>query len=857
MRYQVWLLRALPFLASAVFAVFAQTAMASLLISGTAAQINNATYTWVDMDTISGNFSGNTVQFSDPQGLDNYWDSITGNGGPAFTYGIQGTCSTNGSKITADPADPADTSRNVAYIAYAQAQVGTTGTPCIHAPARANISIGNSAAGSIMYTYSSNGSQLLRVDGKSQFTFNAAAGHPGVFTKTGNTNGCPDTIVVTNSSDVPGNATLYQLSPDNGKKPPASVYANSNCFINGNTDDVQSGSGEGPGHGGPFTIHVGGTPTSSSTGAGGGGGGGTSTPDNCHDTDSFAWVICPAITSLGLITDNIFTNAIVPLLSVYPISSEPGLQAVWAVFRSLADVFFVIIFLIIIFSTVISTGVDSYTIKKVLPRLVIAAILVQFSFFFSGFLIDVGNVLGSGIIDLVNNALAGATIPAMISQHAPAPANSILSGFVVGGGLIAIGGSIVWLAGPAVLFMLLALLISLVAFIVTLVVRLLLINVLVVLAPIAIVLWILPNTEKLSKKWLDNFIKVVLMFPMIALLLAAGRIIQAISFSGASNELLELVGMLGPLIAFALMPMTFKWAGTAMSSVSGVIGKRASSTASSVKGSQLAKDMKATSKGKRAAKYMDGSGTAVGKYMRGVALGGAGGMLGTAASKRRIAVLANTHEKGRMDEIKEQARDLSADQALQIIQGQDGKTVNGVKVDNYARRVMVDKLAEKRDTKKLETAKAHMGDELFASALNQSSNKSAVFEKARHLAGASYSGITADQLAKLDATGAEQMMRDLAGHQATLTTHRAGKAADTLTPDEEAKFDKAVEASQNLKNAIDGVASNANLRTQAAVGVGKAIHAGFDPAVMPTTETEVLATKASADAHIDATGKFS
>ena len=61
--------------------------------------------------------------------------------------------------------------------------------------------------------------------------------------------------------------------------------------------------------------------------------------------------------------------------------SEKGKEVFkhWVTFRDIANVFFVIMIAIIIFSQVTGAGISSYGIKKMLPKIIIYAILVNIS----------------------------------------------------------------------------------------------------------------------------------------------------------------------------------------------------------------------------------------------------------------------------------------------------------------------------------------------------------------------------------------------------------------------------------------------------------------------------------------------
>src|SRR5690606_17064935 len=96
-----------------------------------------------------------------------------------------------------------------------------------------------------------------------------------------------------------------------------------------------------------------------------------------------------------------------------------------------------------------------------------------------------------------------------------------------------------------------------------LVFRQVIIMLLVVTAPVAIVCWILPNTEKVWKMWWDFFSKALIVFPIIALFIAGGRVIAELAMMQGSqageNDLLAttiaFIAYFGPYFA---LPAAFR-----------------------------------------------------------------------------------------------------------------------------------------------------------------------------------------------------------------------------------------------------------------------------------------------------------
>jgi len=476
-------------------------------------------------------------------------------------------------------------------------------------------------------------------------------------------------------------------------------------------------------------------------GTGGTGPGGTTTPEdicaNDPSTGAWAWIICPTITSVTGIMTNLYDNFIKPSLQVDPLGKNPNLQLVWAQFRNMADVLFVLVFLMVIFSTVTSVGVSSYTIKKALPRLVAAAILVQFSWFLCGFAIDIGNILGAGISNVVNYALSGAKITGTNTTDSLNMLMSNIASF----GLITIAGAAavaaVIFAGPTLLFLMLGLLISLITLAVTLVVRLLVLKVLIVLAPIAIVLWVLPNTESLFKKWYQNFTKLILMYPIIALLVAGGQIVQSAGQADQNKGFEQLAAILAPMIAFFLIPATFKMAGTMMGTVSGAIAKRGSAISSAATNSQYAKDKKEAYRGGSAQKYLNSDGKGIGGHLtRARGMLGSGRVIPTAASRRSVARTAANFEKTQGDDIQAQmarangGTGFTKEEYTALMSGTDTK---GVKATETAQKSALAMAAKTANWDAIRDAQKVPGTKLTPGMISQGLAGSDVYTKARDI----------------------------------------------------------------------------------------------------------------------------
>ncbi len=213
---------------------------------------------------------------------------------------------------------------------------------------------------------------------------------------------------------------------------------------------------------------------------------------------------------------------------------------------------------------------DAYTVKKVLPRLAIAVILIQLSWFLTTGAIFLTNKIAFGIGGLMYGAFGGTeqfALEELLSNTSDSSITTIgttvlftVVGTAFGGGVIAIAGFII--IAVLVAFLSLAL-------------RRAILIMLILLAPIAIVAWILPNTERFWKMWWDNFTKLLIMFPMIMAMIAAGRIFALIGGSTGAGDIVKVTIVLaGFFIPLLLIPKTFSLAGSAFAAIGGAVAQR-------------------------------------------------------------------------------------------------------------------------------------------------------------------------------------------------------------------------------------------------------------------------------------------
>lgn len=285
--------------------------------------------------------------------------------------------------------------------------------------------------------------------------------------------------------------------------------------------------------------------------------------------DGIGWIVCPVMNfvakandmAYGFLSDN-FLKIDIELLK------DNDTKTAWQSFRDIANVAFILAFLIIIYSQMTGAGVTNYGIKKLLPKLIIAAVLVNVSYIVCQLAVDISNIVGNSIVklfDSVSTAAKGADTGGA-GYGLWEDAVTLLLAASVSVGLIAavVVAPSSLLAFAVVLMILLA--------------RKALVILLIVISPLAFVAYLLPNTEQWFKKWWKMFSGMLFVYPMIGVIFGAssmaGKIINnaASSQTGDDSWLLQLVGLGVTAIPLFVVPGLLK---SAMSAA-GAIGAKLS-----------------------------------------------------------------------------------------------------------------------------------------------------------------------------------------------------------------------------------------------------------------------------------------
>lgn len=276
--------------------------------------------------------------------------------------------------------------------------------------------------------------------------------------------------------------------------------------------------------------------------------------DQCYGSaGALGWILCPVISFVSSATDNIYNEYIQSeFLEVKASNIAVGsdLYQSWQVIRNVANILFVIAFLVVLISQITGLGISNYGIKKLLPRLIVVAVLVNISFLLCQFAVDISNVLGYSFNSMfvklapeVNNGLG--TLGNVGS--------GIATGLTWGGiALLAINTAGAWLI--PLLLALLSGIISVIFGGIVLGLRQAGIIILIVLAPAAIVCYALPNAKSLFDKWLKMFTSLLMVFPICGALMGGGYFASNLIVTSTNSVLLSIIAMLIRVAPFFMIP---------------------------------------------------------------------------------------------------------------------------------------------------------------------------------------------------------------------------------------------------------------------------------------------------------------
>jgi hypothetical protein len=297
--------------------------------------------------------------------------------------------------------------------------------------------------------------------------------------------------------------------------------------------------------------------------------------DPCYtSSDSLGWIICPVVKTATRAMLNMYNHVEEDFLVVESelTKSDSATRSAWNFFVNFANIAMVILLLVVIVSQITGAGIDNYGIKKLLPKIITVAILINLSFIICQLAVDVSNIVGRSLKDLLVNISKDISL-VNVSLCSGGSCNSSAEWFkvlvtVAGGGIVGLGGlelvqgvltngMLDGLIIPILILILVAV-IAVIFFFILLGLRKAAIVILIVISPLAFICYALPNTKKLFTKWFDAMKGLLLLYPLCGLVVGGGTLASKIILSASQDYVTFFIGTIIMVVPFFMIPSLLK-----------------------------------------------------------------------------------------------------------------------------------------------------------------------------------------------------------------------------------------------------------------------------------------------------------
>lgn len=299
----------------------------------------------------------------------------------------------------------------------------------------------------------------------------------------------------------------------------------------------------------------------------------------CKKATSLGWVICPFMNLLGKAAMGLYGELSETWLTIDDKEVEAtdgnALYGAWKDFRDYANIGFAILFAIVVLSQVTGIGLSNYSIKKMLPTLIMVAVLVNISFFICQLAIDVTNIFGVAIGDVLSSIGSDALGDAG-GRTVGGTAAYITSGLLQAAGIGAAGAATFVLGGFAsigsilipVIGILISAFVSCFFLLILMALRKAVLYIVIIISPLAFIFYALPNTKSLFDRWKKMFINLLFVFPVCQILVFGGQAMSRIMMSGDNNSFFfQFTAMALQIVPIFFIPAVLKSAVAALGNI--------------------------------------------------------------------------------------------------------------------------------------------------------------------------------------------------------------------------------------------------------------------------------------------------
>ncbi|MDP2944686.1 MAG: hypothetical protein Q8N57_03955 [bacterium] len=223
------------------------------------------------------------------------------------------------------------------------------------------------------------------------------------------------------------------------------------------------------------------------------------------------WVISIVAGFLGIFIMMLGVILVIVIKGLILIASyqnfigSPAVTLGWVIVRDICNMFFVIVLLIIAFGTILH--LEEYSYKKWLPKLILMAVLINFSKTICGLMIDAAQIVMLTFVNAFKD-VGGANLTEILGL-------SDIVTLAKTEGTGATMWTVVGAYGLGFIYLLIAI-VTIVTMMMMLVMRLVMIWLYVVLSPLAYLLSAFPGGQKYASQWWSEFTKNLIVGPVLA-----------------------------------------------------------------------------------------------------------------------------------------------------------------------------------------------------------------------------------------------------------------------------------------------------------------------------------------------------
>lgn len=267
----------------------------------------------------------------------------------------------------------------------------------------------------------------------------------------------------------------------------------------------------------------------------------------CNVRGGMGWLLCSGSGMVGEIADTQFgllEHAMAVPTSFFTQKDKNNVEILRNTtdkFKNVANIFLIIVFLIMAISYMTGYGLSNYSIKTMFPKLVVSAILINISFYVVQLSVDISNIIGKSIynilINITNESIINADLYKIFTWTEQVESLQNLAKAVLNILLIIVAGAIA-IIGYFIQILILN-------------IRNVIIIILIVTAPLAIASMMLNGTQKFFKMWWNSLLSVLMIYPLVSLLYGIGMLSSNLLFS--SNDITIHNFIVGKLLA--IIPM--------------------------------------------------------------------------------------------------------------------------------------------------------------------------------------------------------------------------------------------------------------------------------------------------------------